>query len=1496
MPNKSKKMMRLVNLLLMLTILVAVPLQSVSGVAFAASTTSSSTTSDESIDDWMPDKTLQDIVLDALKDSGCSVNTGTRSDLTLSEITPAMLADLRYLNTGAGKTTHVTGITDLTGLQYATGLAQVNFSGSTIVKFSGDWSIFDSLDNTSDLGTIDANSDMDLDLQDLSKLLSTTTATWKINDNKVGMTNISEVPNNKKGTAITKLTPGENMTYDSDLSSMKAYIPLSDWYKGFVTSDGTFAYGSAVSTYPTLPNGVTLDMPNHRFVVDLNVCGGHEVTIPSFAIKDVSNDGKTTYYNEGNTLNAVMPMSSVPVDTDQTAEVPSRTNPTGSINTATFGFGNATDAQLTINSGDLTSDDITFSPDLAENKINFTLTSSGEQKLRAGDLTSDITIATSDASVKLTLKLAEPLDTWMPSTALQTALTDAGVKELTKANLAKFTGPLNLTGVSDLTGLEYAKDLGSLNLNTCDLYGDKLGQTTNSQVLSKLTGLTSLEIDSSQLGGSLADWGLEGEPNLANITAKSDNLTNPGTSDYADDGNLKSLDLSDNALNEDVSQVVGTWPKLTSIHLQDNQLTGSLPSFADNPALEQLYLSNNQLTGPIPDSYGSLPALDDLQLDKNKLSGSLPTALTKEAALTVLHLNNNQFTGEIPSLAQLQNLSSVNLSANQFSGTLPDLGASSALKQVYLSSNQLTGTIPDSYGKLPALSELQLHDNSLSGALPAALGNDTALTSLYLNGNQFTGSIPEAWSALGSLKTLNLSTNKLDGTLNKVAFSSLEDANLNFNQFSGSLPEAWFTSKLTSFQATNNQFSGDLPDLSKADHLAKMLYGANKITSGTTLAGAAGNYQTWSIQDPDWQTSSDGKMTLDLSKYYHGEQGQIDAQGNPDYSHIGISDAQIVGVSSSDVKLDKSNPSDPLLTIDSTSAAVGNLTFNLCDQAGKDATYNSNMPDDSDMNYMTTITVPMWSEFGITTGTGDQIDFGSPKVGTGVVPATNFKLGVSSTNALGKSYQLMMAQTRALTSDGGYTLPLYYGNGQHQTLLTSAAQSIYDYQPTTNDGTETIVGDSSDSTKGNLQTDIPSTTHTGTYTGDITYTLASAPADDSTTSATNSDAGQVTPATLSLISPTIPATDLTVEQQATLTKLQTNMTKFMPTLDDGTGVLYSGYKAVYSGTDTKDGTREELTETSGFWLLALAMSGDETTFDTAMNGVKARFYDSSTGTFNWQALGEDHTVTQGSASIDDLRIIQALLIMNQKHPNNDRAALINELIDGFTKHDLNDYYQMIDGYSTANGQEKTIRLDYLDLATLKAIYEAKGLGTTAGTPGGTAYQQQLKLIKDSYISDKLPMFATYYDYSTGNYQVHGDTADDQLNITDGLLTMLNLAKVGELPQTSLNWLLQHTTTDEKIYNNYNLADGTAADGNDAPSNYAYVAQIAVALSNDPSLHSQAVTLYSQALAKLNEATTDSGLPELDGSAQAGGESYAFNDLNMLLAYNSVAFGTTSSGE
>ncbi|KRL96225.1 hypothetical protein ACUIJQ_01595 [Levilactobacillus hammesii] len=564
--------MKILNLLLVLMISVTVPLQAVSSTVFAATTTTNassstsssdtSTASDESIDEWMPDVKLQDAIRIALNST--SHSSAKYAPITSnSQITKTMLTDIGYLNTGDD---HVKGITDLTGLQYANKLKGYDFTGSTIEKApgdktTGDWSVLTKVSGT--LGTIDAESDQDVDLKDLAKLdlSASPTVTYTLtNDNKIGMPNYAQVPYDKKGTAVTTLTPGENITYDPIFSKHEAYIPISNWYKGFVNADGGFDYHN-MTTYPTLPNGVTHDSPSQtNFGVDLNTWGGKALNISGFDIADhvassLVNGGIATYYNSNNTLDATVPE---PTQKAQTVQM-SQSSQTGTIATTDLDLGttDASDVQIqvptdyedtndTSNAKYLTADDISFdTSDLASGRINFTLTASGLKKLSVNDLTSDIMITVNGKVIDLTLTVTEVLDDWMPDanlrTQLQAELTKEKLGDLTKANLAKLKTVPTLSGISDLTGLEYATT--PTDLKIIDSPNLEVLKAGNSKVLSQMTELEKVEIDDSDLGGSLAGWGLSSLSNLSSLIANRDNLTDSGAADYANDANLSVLNL-----------------------------------------------------------------------------------------------------------------------------------------------------------------------------------------------------------------------------------------------------------------------------------------------------------------------------------------------------------------------------------------------------------------------------------------------------------------------------------------------------------------------------------------------------------------------------------------------------------------------------------------------------------------------------------------------------------------------------------------------------------------------------------------------------------------------------------------------------------------------------------------------------------------------------------------------------------------------------------------
>ena len=134
---------------------------------------------------------------------------------------------------------------------------------------------------------------------------------------------------------------------------------------------------------------------------------------------------------------------------------------------------------------------------------------------------------------------------------------------------------------------------------------------------------------------------------------------------------------------------------LTSLDLDDNQLTSLPDSFGNLSALIELGLHNNQLTS-LPDSFGDLTALTELRLDQNKLP-FLSDSFGNLRALIELGLHNNQLT------------------------SLPDsFGDLSALMALYLNENQLT-LLPFHFCNLNALSVLELGNNDFDDKFKHAI-------------------------------------------------------------------------------------------------------------------------------------------------------------------------------------------------------------------------------------------------------------------------------------------------------------------------------------------------------------------------------------------------------------------------------------------------------------------------------------------------------------------------------------------------------------------------------------------------------------------------------------------------------------------------------------------------------------------------------------------------------------------------------------------------------
>lgn len=214
-----------------------------------------------------------------------------------------------------------------------------------------------------------------------------------------------------------------------------------------------------------------------------------------------------------------------------------------------------------------------------------------------------------------------------------------------------------------------------------------------------------------------------------------------------------------------------SWPRLTSLHLQDNRLSGLLPlhwlqestelkeidlsanqfndtqlpdhGFENLSNLRTLRLDHNQLAGSVPD-LGNLKSLEILDLQKNAFGGLFPNGVLKSTSLVELRLGNNQLTGTISAfeLANMIHLEVLSLESNRLRGSIPDVfDTLPHMTRLSFGGNNFTGALPTSFTALEKLESLSIAGNALTGLPPAKLSRLTNLQSMMIHHNNFLGNM-----------------------------------------------------------------------------------------------------------------------------------------------------------------------------------------------------------------------------------------------------------------------------------------------------------------------------------------------------------------------------------------------------------------------------------------------------------------------------------------------------------------------------------------------------------------------------------------------------------------------------------------------------------------------------------------------------------------------------------------------------------------------------------
>ncbi|KAF4381392.1 hypothetical protein G4B88_029747 [Cannabis sativa] len=215
---------------------------------------------------------------------------------------------------------------------------------------------------------------------------------------------------------------------------------------------------------------------------------------------------------------------------------------------------------------------------------------------------------------------------------------------------------------------------------------------------------------------------------------------------------LKILDMSNCNLTGNIPEELSQLKNLQSLFLWKNNLTGEIPpELGDLVSIQHIDLSINKLSGIIP-SIGifNLPNVTITELNDNHLSGDLPSQISGDS-LGILVLSNNLISGKISAgISNLKNLHTLLIEHNRFDGEIPSeiFTKLNLLQRINFSSNHLSGEIPVSMFRSSSLTSIDLSQNSLSGEIPKEIADVKDLSTLNISHNNLTGQIPTTSSQI----------------------------------------------------------------------------------------------------------------------------------------------------------------------------------------------------------------------------------------------------------------------------------------------------------------------------------------------------------------------------------------------------------------------------------------------------------------------------------------------------------------------------------------------------------------------------------------------------------------------------------------------------------------------------------------------------------------------------------------------------------------------------
>ncbi|XP_070559105.1 leucine-rich repeat serine/threonine-protein kinase 2-like isoform X2 [Ptychodera flava] len=229
---------------------------------------------------------------------------------------------------------------------------------------------------------------------------------------------------------------------------------------------------------------------------------------------------------------------------------------------------------------------------------------------------------------------------------------------------------------------------------------------------------------------------------------------------------LLQLNLSKNRLKNVPKLLTSCTPNLEILSLAGNAISATRSCKLRN--LKSLDLSNNKLQ-EFPEAFFlGLPALETLDLESNELKSLPPNAAEKLTSLKVVKLSRNQLATAAPHfipkfLLNLPNLQTLDIRYNGLENLPPpSYWKTFSLDGLQLSFNNIRELdISDGIEKWKSLRRFCISDNKLK-QIPKELGQVKSLTSLDFSNNDSVHRLPDELGTLSNVWELRLDGLKLD--------------------------------------------------------------------------------------------------------------------------------------------------------------------------------------------------------------------------------------------------------------------------------------------------------------------------------------------------------------------------------------------------------------------------------------------------------------------------------------------------------------------------------------------------------------------------------------------------------------------------------------------------------------------------------------------------------------------------------------------------------------